>query len=564
MIAWNDESGAAATAAPPRELTYLEAVLRERAPGPRVLALGDGGAAALAPLAGAGFGVEPAGEEDGDAWPAEIFDAVVCLAWPAAAPEPAQRRLLRRIRHHLAECGVLVIGHTPATPRPSEGGDPAAVRRARLLELESRHSATAALLALVRLSGFAVERIDADFLVDYPATPASATLQLVARPLAAPPEALAVASWTTRPGMRLDLRYAPEEAGLLEPRPEAVWEALVRQAGRGGAGVVAGYPVDDPYGGVRAAPAVSRFFGVELAPEQLTFAAGVTSLLHDAARLADGGCVAAPALVHPDLEAWAVGHGSEVRLLDGPATLERLTAHLEEVRPALLHFDRPDFTGRFLALPEVEALARAAAAMGAAVVIDESPAPYLGPRGSAATLANRVGNLVVLRGFTKAYSLGGMRAAFAVASPGVSQRVRELVAPMQVGELALAAALRLLDAGDLFGGLRARVRAVKPGVVARLRWVGLEVMENHREFPWVAVADPGGAASRFLEARGIFALRPAPVPVFPEPRLEVLRLTVPLSDERLALFVELLTGPPREGEPSARDASSSPAPGGRP
>jgi histidinol-phosphate/aromatic aminotransferase/cobyric acid decarboxylase-like protein len=548
MIPWRDGHGAAATAAPPRELTYLEAVLRERAPGPRVLALGTGAAEALAQLAGAGFGVEPAGEAAADPWPGEVFDAAVCLAWPAAAPEPEQRRLLRRIRHHLAESGVLVLGHAPATPAPGREGAPAAVRRARLLELQARHRDTAALLALVRLSGFAVERIDADFLVDYPATPASATVQLVARPLATPPEALAVASWTTRPGVRLDLRYAPEEAGLLDPRPEAVWEALVREAGRGGAGVVAAYPVDDPYGGTRAAPAVSRFFGVPVGPEQLTFAAGVTSLLHDAARLADGGPVAAPELVHPDLEAWACGHGSELRLLEGPATLARLVAHLQAVRPALLHLDRPDFVGRFLALDEVEALARAAAGVGAVVVIDESPAPYLGPAASAATRVGRVGNLVVLRGFTKAYSLGGMRAAFAVASPGVARRVRELVAPMQVGELALAGALRLLEAGDLFGGLRERVRAVKPGVVAALRGAGLAVLDNHADFPWVGVADPAGAASRFLEARGIFALRPAPVPVFPEPRLDVLRLTVPLSDERLALFRELLRGAGGAGE----------------
>jgi histidinol-phosphate/aromatic aminotransferase/cobyric acid decarboxylase-like protein len=342
--------------------------------------------------------------------------------------------------------------------------------------------------------------------------------------------------------VRLDLRYASDEAELLDPQPQAVWEALVSELGRGGAGVVAAYPVDDPYGGARAAEGVGRFFGISLAPAQVTFAAGVTSLLHDLAALADGGPVAAPELAHPDLAAWAAARGSELRLLAGDPAGGRLAAHVAASRPALVHLDRPDFAGRFLSLDEVEALARAAARVGAAVVIDESPAPYLGPAGSAATRVNAVPNLVVLRGFTKAYSLGGMRAGFAVASPQAARRVREVVAPMQVGELALAAALRLLAAGDVFARLRAHVARVKPGAAALLREAGVGIVPNDPRLPWLALEDPGGAAGAFLAERGIRALRPSPPPVFPEPRLEVLRLTVPLSDARRALFRALLAG----------------------
>ncbi|HEU0077607.1 MAG TPA: aminotransferase class I/II-fold pyridoxal phosphate-dependent enzyme [Longimicrobiaceae bacterium] len=574
------EPGAAAH---PRLVPYLLQVLGESAPGRRVLELGCGGGELALALAQAGYDVaavdpseralaearrsaELAGAEvrwecadplRDDAWPVETADAVLCLSWPAAAADADQRRLLRRMRAHLAEGGVAVIGHAPAAgvepAPPPEDDTPAAARRRRLLELEVRSRSVAGLMAQVRLSGLGVERIDADFMAYFPANPATETVQVVARPLPVPPEALAVAAWSTPAGMRLDLRYASDEAELLDPAPTAVWEELVRSAGHGGAEVVAAYPVDDPYGGERGAEAVGRFFGVALAPRQLTFAAGVTSLLHDLAGMADGGPVAAPELVHPDLEAWALARGSEIRLLPGDATRDRLIAHLEAVRPALLHLDRPDFLGRFLPLDELEAVARAAARLGATVVIDESPAPYLGPEASAATLVGRVDNLVVLRGFTKAYSLGGMRAAFAVASPGAARRVRELVAPMQVGELALQAALRLLAAGDVFARLRERVRQVKPLAAGLLRVERLEVIPNHPDLPWVGVADPGGSASALLEARGIRALRPAPAPVIPELRLEVLRLTVPLSDERMALFRALLAEAdppsPERGEP---------------
>jgi histidinol-phosphate/aromatic aminotransferase/cobyric acid decarboxylase-like protein len=431
------------------------------------------------------------------------------LEWPAGSPEPEQRRLLRRLRLRLAGGGELVIGHAPGAAD------------------EER------IAALARRSGFAVERAGGE---------------LLAHPLPMPPQALAVASWGTPPGVRLDLRYANDEAPLLDPDPAAIWERVVTVAGHGGAAVAAGYPTDDPYGGERGAGAVARFFGVPLAAEQVTFAAGVTSLLHDLAGLADGGPVAAPELTHPDLAAWAVAQGCAVRLLGGAATRERLLTFLEEERPALLYFDRPDFLGRFLPLPELAEVVREAARAGATVLVDESPAPYLGPAESAARLVNETGNLAVLRGFTKAYSLGGMRAAFAVASAALAPQVRELVAPMQASELSLLAALALLEAGDVFSRLRDRVRAAKPAAVRLLRGAGLEVLDTREPLPWVGVADPGGAASALLESRGIRALRPAPPPVYPAPRLDALRLTLPLSDSRIALFRRLLAGTALEGD----------------
>ena len=401
-------------------------------------------------------------------------------------------------------------------------------RLRRLLVDDGVLVAPVELCALIRESGFRVERDSGGL--------------LVARALATPPGALAVASWGTPPGVALDLRYAPDEAELLESEPITIWESLVESLPRGGADVVAGYAVDDPYGGERGASVVGSYFGCTALPGQVTFAAGVTSLLHDLCDLADGGAVLAPELVHGDLEAWAALRGYEVRLLPEPATADALVAALRAARPALLHLDRPTFTGGLLELDELRAVVEAAAEVSAPVVVDESAAPYLGGSGSAATLVPTTEQLVVLRGFTKAYSLGGLRAGFAFASDALAPRVRELVAPLQVGELALQAALRLLEAGDVFAALRARVRSRKPEVVRALEAAGLVVLPGLPVFPWVAVADPGGTASRRLDGCGIRALRPAPPPGAPAAARDVLRLTIPLSDERWELFRRLLEG----------------------
>jgi histidinol-phosphate/aromatic aminotransferase/cobyric acid decarboxylase-like protein len=128
-----------------------------------------------------------------------------------------------------------------------------------------------------------------------------------------------------------------------------------------------------------------------------------------------------------------------------------------------------------------------------------------------------------------------------IASDGVAEQVRELVVPMQVGELALQGALRLLAAGDVFDRLRTRIRAVKPVFVARLAAAGLRVIHGHEDIPWVAVTDPDGSARRFLAERGIRGLLPVPVPGVASPAAGLLHLTVPLSGRRIALFQELIS-----------------------
>ena len=139
----------------------------------------------------------------------------------------------------------------------------------------------------------------------------------------------------------------------------------------------------------------------------------------------------------------------------------------------------------------------------------------------------RLQNLVVLRGFTKAYSLGGMRVGFAVASPGVAAQVRAVLAPLQVGELSLRVAMRLLAAGDPCARLRQRIRAVRPVAVEALTAAGLRVRAGHADVPAVVVDDAAGQASRALGRLGIRCLRP------PTADAGIVQLRVPIGDVRV-------------------------------
>lgn len=437
-------------------------------------------------------------------WPLPLFDGIViCAQRIAQHREDDWRRILRKLRYHLAPLGVLIVRDC----RSSQCLDMTNVAR-RLRE-----------------AGFLVLSTE--------------TIHVIARPHHLPPAALAVASWGDPGPVQLDLRYAPDEAELLDPPPNVIWEQLVFSASQGGAGIVSGYAVDDPYGGVRGAEIVSTHFGVPVMPEQLTFAAGVTAFLHQLCELSDGGTITASELVHGDLESWALARGIEVRLLPESTTRDQLIAALASHRPALLHLDRPTFTGQLISLSDLAELTAIASRCGAVVLIDESASSYLGPGASAVQLVNQTDNLVVLRGFTKAYSWGGLRAGFCVASQAVAQHVRELVPPLQISELALHAALNILSCGDIFGRLRARIHVFKPIVIESLLALGLEVTGRHENLPWVAVSDAGEVASRIFDDRGICALRPPP-PVLTDRTENYLRLTVPLSKERMMLFLRLL------------------------
>lgn len=543
------------------EVSYLLQMLETISPGRRIFDVGCGTGRRAVRLARAGFEVTALevpellaearryGERSGVNVRWEVMDslaafdgalntvdAAIYTPRPDAHASINHLRLLRRIRHHLTDNGVLIVVDSQILPAAhySAQSESRPASQARL------HSTTG-LSSLAKKAGFAIERIDADFTHGLFVASTSETMQIIARPLCVPPDSLAVTSWRNPENVRLDMRYAPDEDRLLDPSPQRVWEELILSANRNGADIVNHYPVDDPYGSERGVEAVKRFFNCEIEPRQLTFAAGVTSLLHNLFELADGGLIAAPELVHGDLEAWALARGNEVRLFPEPATAARLIAELEALRPAVLHLDRPNFLGQVLSLDEMEEVIRAAARLCAVVLIDESPAPYLGPEGSAARLVSRVDNLIVLRGFTKAYSWGGLRAGFAVASGGVARHVRELVSPLQISELSLHAALRMLAAGDIFGRLRERIRQMKPQAIKMLAELGLDLIKGHDDLPWVAFSDTDGEATRILSDCGICALHPAPAPVFPNPPGTFSRITIPLSVERMELFRELLS-----------------------
>ncbi len=124
-------------------------------------------------------------------------------------------------------------------------------------------------------------------------------------------------------------------------------------------------------------------------------------------------------------------------------------------------------------------------------------------------------NVVVLRTFSKAYGLAGLRVGYAVAPEAVATALRKAAIPFGVSALAQAAAVASLDAED---ELLVRVKeliAERERVVAALRAQGWDIPETEANFVWLplghetaefaALCDEAGLAVRPYGADGVRA-----------------------------------------------------------
>ena len=112
-------------------------------------------------------------------------------------------------------------------------------------------------------------------------------------------------------------------------------------------------------------------------------------------------------------------------------------------------------------------------------------------------------NLAVLRTFSKAYGLAGLRVGFAVAHPPVAAALRACAVPFGISGVAQATAVASLQAED---ELRERVDALvaeRDRVGAELRALGRPVPPTQANFFWLPIGDRAAAFGAACAAAGV-------------------------------------------------------------
>ncbi len=220
---------------------------------------------------------------------------------------------------------------------------------------------------------------------------------------------------------------------------------------------------------------------------------------------------------------------------------------LDAMRTAI----RPDTTVVFVANPnnptgtfiDRDALARFLAAVPAhvAVVLDEAYNEYLPPSlriDSTGWLA-RHHNLVIVRTFSKAYGLAGLRVGYALCHPQVAELLHRVRQPFNVNSIALAAAEAALEDDAYVATSRVLNDRGMVQVTDGLRELGLEWIPSYGNFVAVRIPRRDGAprAGVVYEAMLRQGVIVRPIAGYAMP--DHLRVTIGLPEENARFLAAL-------------------------
>ena len=113
-------------------------------------------------------------------------------------------------------------------------------------------------------------------------------------------------------------------------------------------------------------------------------------------------------------------------------------------------------------------------------------------------------NVAVLRTFSKAWGLAGLRVGYLVAEdPAVADMVRRTHVPFSVSMLAQAAGVAALASEDEVRERCAAVVAERARLTAALRERGLAVADSQANFVWLPLGERAAGVAAALEARAV-------------------------------------------------------------
>jgi histidinol-phosphate aminotransferase len=177
------------------------------------------------------------------------------------------------------------------------------------------------------------------------------------------------------------------------------------------------------------------------------------------------------------------------------------------------------------------------------VVLDEAYGEYsrdvLAVRGDDVLAAHP--NLLVLRTFSKAYGLAGLRVGYAIGFPTLLAPVRAVVAPFSITEAAQVAAIASIDARAELLERVAVTAAERERVLAGVRALGWEAPEADGNFVWIPAGDATG------DVVAVLAALPTPILVRPFAG-DGVRITIGSPAENDALLAALPAASAVSGE----------------
>lgn len=204
------------------------------------------------------------------------------------------------------------------------------------------------------------------------------------------------------------------------------------------------YPLEDP---VTLKKMMAKYLGVW--PDNLVFANGSNVLIQAltfATSVSKEVMIVDPTFGVYEIEARLFGN----RILRVPLTddfgipADLFLKTLKKERPGIIFIPNPNApTGNLF---DLEVLKKIIESADGLVVIDEAYYPFSGV--TLMEFQKEYDNLVILRTFSKAFALGGIRLGWMIAEPEVCRQVQKCLLPFCLGKLAYAVVLAVLEAPE--------------------------------------------------------------------------------------------------------------------
>ena len=269
-----------------------------------------------------------------------------------------------------------------------------------------------------------------------------------------------------------------------------------------------------------------------LAPGQVLVGNGSDDLLTMILRsfVGEGEAVAAPRPTYPLYEVLVAIQGGEMRCVDFPPDFS-LPPGLAEAGAKVTFVANPNSPSGTWIEPHV--VADLAERLDGILVVDEAYVDFAD--GDCLGLLGRFPNVIVLRSFSKSFSLDGLRLGYGLASEEIIEGLIKVKDSYNVNRFAIAAGVAALDDIGHMRANAARIRAERGRLAAALTQMGLFVYPSHTNFVAARCTSPAAKAlGAALEDHGIL------IRTFSDPTLDDwVRITVGTPEQNDLLLAEI-------------------------
>jgi len=219
-----------------------------------------------------------------------------------------------------------------------------------------------------------------------------------------------------------------------------------------------------------------------LRPEQVLVGNGSDDLLTMIMRsfVGPGEVVAAPRPTYPLYEVLVAIQDGRMRWVDFPPDFS-LPPGLADQDARVVFVANPNSPSGTWLRPE--AVAELAARVRGVLVVDFAEGHCLG-------LLGQFENVIILRSFSKSFSLAGVRLGYGLASEEIVRGLLKVKDSYNVNRFAIAAGLAALDDVEYMRSNARRIRRERERISAALREMGLRVLPSQANFVAAVCTDP--------------------------------------------------------------------------